>query len=357
MLPVTAHISRRCRPFQASAVLVTLVSAALSATPVGRPAHKPAQTWPPNQRYTRADLVNPTQTRSIRISYRSHTGSTRPAIVLVPRAYAPGDPAIPMVISPHGRGISYETNASRWGNLPGIGGFAVVVPGGQGDHLARYSWGAGGQVADLARMPDIVTARLPWLRIDVRRIYAFGGSMGGQETLLLMARHPSLLAGAAAIDSLVDFPRQYRNFPRISCNAACEQAWGGPLGLALQKLARTEVGGTPETAKAGFAARSPLNLARAIAKSCLPLQIWWSRTDRVVVDSSQQSGALFRRIRRMNNRAPITGYTGSWAHSAAFRPGRLLPAALAKFDLMPPVFNRKLSGAKVIRAPAGACSR
>jgi pimeloyl-ACP methyl ester carboxylesterase len=49
-------------------------------------------------------------------------------------------------------------------------------------------------------MPKLVRGQLPWLRILRHRIYAFGGSMGGQETLLLVARHPRLLAGAAAFD-------------------------------------------------------------------------------------------------------------------------------------------------------------
>jgi len=359
MHTVTAHLSRRSRPFRASAVLAIVSSAAFWAVPVGSPAGQPPKTpaSASKHRYTRAYLVNPTKTRSIRISYRSHTGSRRPAIVLVPRGYKPGDGPIPLVIGVHGRGVSYEANAHRWGNLPGIGGFALVSPGGQGDHLALYSWGAKGQVDDLARMPDIVAAQVPSLRIDRHRIYAFGGSMGGQETLLLAAQHPSLLAGAAAIDSLVDFPRQYGNFPRLRCSPACEKGWGGPLGLKLQELARTEVGGTPLTATAQFTARSPLSYAQAIASSCVPLQIWWSRTDQVVVDSSQQSGALFRRIRKLNRQAPVTGFIGSWAHTQAFKPDRLLPAALAKFGLMPLVFNGKHPGAKIVPAPASACSR
>jgi hypothetical protein len=154
----------------------------------------------------------------------------------------------------------------------------------------------------------------------------------------------------------VDFPRQYGTFPRLSCSTACEKGWG-PLGLQLQELARREVGGTSLTAPAQFAARNPLTYARAIASSCVPLQIWWSRTDRVVVESSQQSRALFRRIRRLNHQAPVTGHIGSWAHTQAFKPDRLLPAALAKFGLMPSVFNRKHPGAKVIPAAANACSR
>jgi pimeloyl-ACP methyl ester carboxylesterase len=246
-------------------------------------------------------------------------------------------------------------NARRWGNLPGIGGFAVVSPAGQGNHLAEYSWGASGQIRDLARMPGIVSSALPWLHIDRSRIYAFGGSMGGQETLLLAARHPSLLAGAAAIDSLVDFPRQYRNFPRLTCSVSCQRSWGGPLGLALQEQARREVGESPQSLPGAYAARSPLYSAGALAAACIPVQIWWSRTDRVVVDSARQSGSLFKRIRRANPRAPVTAYIGSWAHTQAFTPGWLLPHALAKFGLMPEVFGKRPVATKVITPPDHAC--
>ena len=68
------------------------------------------------------------------------------------------------------------------------------------------------------------------------RIYAFGGSMGGQETLLLLARHPHLLAGAAAFDSVTNMALQYRSFLRIPCNRNCLHTWHGPLGKTLQSL-------------------------------------------------------------------------------------------------------------------------
>ena len=303
-------------------------------------------------------LVNPTDTRRVRIFYRSHTGASRAAFVLVPRSYRPHlDAPLPLVISPHGRGVSAKANASRWGNLPGIGNFAVVSPGGQGNRLRLYSWGAKGQIDDLARMPGIVASQIPWLGIDRSRIYAFGGSMGGQETLLLVARHPTLLAGAAAIDSLVDFPLQYRNFPRVACKAACRRAWSGPIGITLQKFARTEVGGTPQAAPAKYASRSPLSFAGRIARSCVPLQIWWSRSDRTVVDSWNQSGRLFQEIKSANSQAPLLGYVGSWHHAKAFRAARYLPIALAKFGLMPPAFDVKPAGPTLIPPPENACSR
>ena len=107
-------------------------------------------------------------------------------------------------------------NLRYWGALPAFGPFALVDPQGQGRRLTRYSWGWRGQIDDLARMPRIVERAVPGLRLDRSRIYAIGSSMGGQETLLLVARHPHLLAGAAALDSATE-PR--RPLPGLRADA------------------------------------------------------------------------------------------------------------------------------------------
>ena len=165
--------------------------------------------------------------RWIEIKYTAHDGRLRDAVVLLPHGYKPGaNPAIPLVIAPHGRGHTGAQDAPRYGDLPSIGNFAVVSPDGEGRRLHRYSWGARGQIADLARMADIVESALPWVHIDRSRQYAIGGSMGGQETLLLVGEYPHLLAGASAVDSVVDFPLQYRNYPRLPCNAVCHRRIG-----------------------------------------------------------------------------------------------------------------------------------
>ena len=96
-------------------------------------------------------------------------------------------------------------------------------------------------------MPRIVSAVVPWLRIDPRRVYAFGTSMGGQETLLLLARHPSLLAGAAAFDPVTNMANRYRDFGRLACNSRCLGRWHDSIGSGLRRLAREEIGGTPST--------------------------------------------------------------------------------------------------------------
>jgi len=258
-------------------------------------------------------------TRSVRIFYRAHGGVLRPAWLLLPADYN-GRP-IPLVISPHGRGIAASGNVKLWGDLPGQGGFAVINPAGEGRRTRFYSWGDPGEISDLARMPAIVRAH--GVNVDPHRIYAIGGSMGGQETLLLVARFPHLLAGAVAFDPATDMRRRYYDFASL------------PDGRFLQRMARLEFGGTPAQNPRSYILRSPDHYARQIARSGVPLQLYWSPRDRVIADQVQETGALASAIHRDNARLRLWDFRGQWEHSAEMRPTRRLPRALARFGLLP----------------------
>jgi dipeptidyl aminopeptidase/acylaminoacyl peptidase len=268
-----------------------------------------------------ATTVTPPQTgvRVVDIDYRAHDGRTSHATVLLPSWYsAAKNPPLPLVISPHGRGLFGHTNAELWGDLPTRGGFIVVNPDGEGAHLSgRFSWGAPGEIDDLARMPQIVTGAIPWVRIDPKHLYAVGGSMGGQETLLLIGRYPHLLAGAVAVDPAVDFARRYRDF-----------------NADAPGLARREVGGTPTTAPQLYAQRTVFTYDAQIAASGVPLQIWWSRTDQIIKHSELHSGLLVERLRQLNPHIRLVVHTGTWRHTHPLRWDRELPAMLVGLDLV-----------------------
>lgn len=263
-----------------------------------------------------------TDVRVLTVRYRASNGAARPAYVALPADLGPrNNPPVPLVISPHGRGLTGSANLRFWGDLPARGRFALISPEGQGRVLPLHSWGWEGQIADLANMQYVAKATVPWLRVRLGAVFAMGGSMGGQETLLLVARHPRLLAGAASFDAPTDLARRYRDFPRI------------PGGRHLQELARREVGGTPDSYPGAYARRSPIAHARAIAFSRVPLQLYWSLADEVVLDQVHHTARLHRRLLELNPAAPITAVSGSWTHSGGMP--RLLPGALRRFGLLP----------------------
>jgi poly(3-hydroxybutyrate) depolymerase len=262
----------------------------------------------------------PALTRVTRIHYRAHDGVMRPAWLLVPAAYD-GRTRLPLVISPHGRGVGAATNARLWSDLPGEGGFAVVSPGGEGRRLHLDSWGWAGQIDDLARMPQIVEAH--GIRVDRRRVYAVGGSMGGQETLLLVAEHARLLAGAIAFDPATDMARRYRDFATLR------------RGGHLQALARRELGGTPAQRPRAYALRSPDHYVLQIADAGIPLQLFWSPRDKVIADQRVETGLLATDILRDDPDSKLWDFKGEWNHTAEMRASRRLPRALARFGLLP----------------------
>jgi hypothetical protein len=105
------------------------------------------------------------------------------------------------------------------------------------------------------------------------------------------------------------------------------------------------------------AARSPIRAELPIASSCVPLQLWWSTADRIVPGQRQQTGRLFRTLRRLNPQAPVSGFVGHWPHSHEMRSDALLPLALARFRLVPRNLGRVPSQVQTVlaRATPSAC--
>jgi pimeloyl-ACP methyl ester carboxylesterase len=279
-----------------------------------------------------------TDVKTLTFSYTAHDGAARIAYLVLPAWYGSDrHPPIPLVISAHGRGVDGAYNLRFWGELPADGPFALVSPDGQGRRLPLYSWGYGGQIDDLMRMPELARAAFPWLELN-GRTYAIGSSMGAQESLLLLARRDAKLAGVVAFDPVTDMAARYRKWPLT------------PGERNLPALARTEFGGSPAQAPQAYAARSPASRVRAIARSDVPLQLWWSHADTVVTDQALQTGAFYIRLGAISPRAPVHQIVGYWQHAHEFHPQTQLRAALACFHLVPaagvrvPAYVRRRDG-------------
>ena len=94
-------------------------------------------------------------------------------------------------------------------------------------------------------------------------------------------------------------------------------------------------------------------------RSPVPLQVWWSPRDRIVLQQPRQSARFVQAIRKLNPKADIVGYTGGWRHSAEMRAKTRLPFALATFGLLPERYERA-RGVRVFRrvtAGPGSASR
>ena len=83
--------------------------------------------------------------------------------------------------------------------------------------------------------------------------------------------------------------------------------------------------------------RSPQHWAAEIARSGVPLQIWWSDADEIVTGQENQSGRFFKTLRELDPRAPLEKVTGSWSHTAESYRRLQLPGAARWLGLVPDV--------------------
>jgi pimeloyl-ACP methyl ester carboxylesterase len=261
----------------------------------------------------------PRDIRILSFRYRAWNGAPAYALVVVPAWYRKaGRPRLPLVISSHGRGGPPLAPVHRWRHQPAGDGFVLVAPSGQGRRFAAFSYAAPGQLSDLMRMPQLVHRAFPWLRIDRRCVYAAGSSMAGMEALMLAARYPDRIAGCVAVDPVTDLAARYRLMPVSRAT-----------GPEVQTIVRLEVGGTPAQAPLAYAVRSPLAYARNLADDGVPLLVYWSRRDRVILkQGQQQTGRLCRRIRALNPRAPLKEVVTDLPHGFAYSFKERLPHAL-----------------------------
>src|SRR5207253_6864182 len=95
-------------------------------------------------------------------------------------------------------------------------------------------------------------------------------------------------------------------------------------------------GGTPAQVPGAYEARSPRTFVNAIARSGIPVQLWWSRRDSVVTDQVAETGVFYRRLVAVAPAAPAQQIVGYWEHAHEMHPGTQLPPALACFGLADP---------------------
>ncbi len=252
------------------------------------------------------DSAHAAAPRVITITYTASTGATRDAVVLLPAGYSPRhNPPLPLVISPHGRGATGRSNAKFWGNLPTVGDFAVVCPDGMGRRLRNFSYGYPGQIDDLARMPQIVVRAMPWVHVDSRRIYALGAAWAARRRCC-SSRGTRVLAGAAAMDP-VDRLRAAYGSPPNGRKAACQKRWGAAGALPAQRCVVESADSPSKANPRATAARSPLSQARRSPTRASRCRSGGARKDKIVVHQGTQSGALYRRLRRLGPQRPVGG--------------------------------------------------
>ena len=294
MSNVIARLRRHCVAVAAGVVLAAALTGPSAGPALAAKAAGPNQALPvgPNQVYA--------------VPYFAWNGKPRTAVVVLPRDYLPGaaDEALPCIVEARGRNYSPASHARCWQDYPSTRGFIVICADSSGRRDPANSWGVAGQIDDLAELPAVIETSIPWVKIDRQRLYVVGPSMGGTETLMALALHPDVFAAAISVDGVADLAARYREFGLVD-------------RLDDRRLMRAEVGGTPRQVPFKYTVRSPKTYARTLAFCGVPLAIWWSADDTLVIhQATTQTGKLYERIKALAPGSPVTQRIGTGHHSA-----------------------------------------
>ena len=303
-----------------AAVIAALALAALpttAAAAIPGPAHERVRAagysdQPDVARITyRREIGNAVLLRSW---YTAWNGRTRALLVAYPaRSPARG---VPLLVTNHPAGLSmYCTDRHALAAVRG--GFALACLAGQGTATRAFSYGAAGQIADLARAPQFVALRAPDLRIDQRRLYLAGSSMGATETLLVALRYPHAYDGVVSLDPITDLGRRYWSLP-----------------LDRRALMADECGGSPLRSPLCYAVRSPAALVRGAAAIPPLLSLWYSPADPVSGDAGQ-APAFAAALRARGLATGFVVHVGIWHHGTLWDRARYRHQWLRELGLRP----------------------
>ena len=250
----------------------------------------------------------------IRTWYAAWNGHRRALLIAFPASRPAG--GIPLLVTNHPAGLSmYCTD--RHSIAAARGGFALACLAGQGTATRAFSYGSAGQIADLARAPQLVALRAPDLRVDPAREYLAGSSMGGTETLLVALRYPRAYDKVVSLSPITDMARRYWSLP-----------------LDRRALLAEECGGSPLRSALCYRVRSPMTLVPQAVVLPRLLSMWYSPTD-PVSGEPRQAPAFAAALAARDLPGAFVVHTGAWRHGTLWDRARYRHQWLRELGLRP----------------------
>ena len=262
----------------------------------------------------RPSVLPPDPSRKQTIEYTSPAdGCTMRADVYSP-SRAGTDP-LPLLLAPHA--ITWTAAEDYHGGLqglvrkyhPGYYGLAekygviIALPHGHHHREALCSVAGAEQIDDMAHLIEALGHSA--YRVDKRRVYACGLSMGAQEALVLAGRHPDKITAIVAFNPIVDLAAWHEELATSESPEIRE--------YDTAKRIANEVGGTPAQVPEAYQARSAFGYLQGLAR--VPSLVFWSEHDFVVPRQiTHHTIPLYRRLKELDVNTPIAEYNHSTIH-------------------------------------------
>lgn len=186
-------------------------------------------------------------------------GSMQPASFYFPPSWREGDGKIPMLVTLHSWSYGYtKKDPASWAASECASrGWAMLYPHFRGPNKTPQGCGSDLAVQDIVDQIEWAIKNRP---VDPDRVYILGGSGGGHMTMLMVARHPGLFAGAYAACGISDLARWYRE-----CMTKLYPVYADMMEKAC--------GGTPDENPGEYARRSPLTYLSSVRSGSVPFSI------------------------------------------------------------------------------------
>jgi pimeloyl-ACP methyl ester carboxylesterase len=225
------------------------------------------------------------------------------------------DEPLPLVLSPHAAGWTAEENYHGgmaglkigyhrgWYGLSEKYRVLIVIPHGHHRREPLLSLASPEQTADLIYLIDLLEDN--GYRVDRRRVYACGISMGGQEALVAAGRHPGHLAAVVAFNPVVDLAAWQEDMARSTVDEIRQK------GSA--RFIASEVGGLPAEIPEAYAERSPVSYVDGLAQ--VPTMLYWTDKDLIVPRQvTHHSYRLYQMIKERSVTNPVAEYNHTFSH-------------------------------------------
>jgi len=252
----------------------------------------------------------------LRTWYDTWNGHRRAMTILFPRAAENTGQVLPLLVAAHPAGGA-STCVDQMATLAGRFNFVLACLDGQGDSTRAFSYGAPGQIADLAAAPNLIAGRLPGMKLDARKLYLVGSSMGGTEALLVGLRYPGAYRETVALDPITDLGFRFNSLP-----------------LVRRSQLEAECAGPPALKGQCYVVRSPMAYLGKRALGSAVLNVWYSTAD-PVSGAPQQVPKFLTAERPLMLPGQLVDRVGTWGHGALWDLADHRAAWLIDLGLVP----------------------
>jgi hypothetical protein len=142
-------------------------------------------------------------------------------------------------------------------------------------------------------------------KVDPKRVYTCGLSMGGQEALVLAGKYPEKITAVFAFNPIVDLAAWHEELATSEIPEIREYDTASRIA--------NEVGGIPTEVPDLYAERSATNFVEGCSR--VPTMIYWSEQDLIVPRQiTHHTLPLYKAVKDLNINSPMAEYNHTRMH-------------------------------------------